>query len=370
MLNKALSFGSTLIALSLCATLSSGVVLATPSAEVATKPQPTAQHQFPPPSLQSPTASGVSPAAAPTIAGCPLFPANNIWNAKVDWLPRDSRSDAYINSIGPNTELHADFGSGIYGDYGIPYTITTGAQISVTINFSPYGSESDPGPYPIPPNVHIEGGSSSTGDRHVLVVEKDNCKLYEMYKAYPQGNGSWNAQSGAVYNLNSNALRTDTWTSADAAGLPIFPGLARCDEILAGEINHALRFTADDTQKKHIWPARHDASSITDMNVPPMGQRFRLKSSFDISGFSSQAQVILTALKTYGMILADNGSDWYISGAPGSCWDDDTLVYDFDQVLGSNFEAVDESFLMLDPNSGQAFIFTPTEFLFMPLIRR
>lgn len=369
MLNKALSLGSTVIFFYLCATFSSGVGAATPSAEQVTNNQiPTAPSTKlqPTPQPQAPAASDIFPAAAPTIAGCPLLPSNNIWNARVDSLAVHPRSSDYINSIGPGTELHADFGSGIYGDFGIPYTITTNAQISVTIHFGLYGSESDPGPYPIPTNAPIEGGS----DDHVLVIQKDSCKLYEMYHAVPQSNGDWNADSGAVYNLNSNALRTDTWTSADAAGLPIFPGLARCDEVQAGVINHALRFTADDTQKKHIWPARHDASSITASNVPPMGQRFRLKSSFDISGFSAQSQVILTALKTYGMILADNGTDWYLSGAPGSCWDDDTLVFDFDQVHGSDFEAVDSSFLMLNPSSGQAFVFTPTNFLFAPFLRR
>jgi len=215
-----------------------------------------------------------------------------------------------------------------------------------------YDDESDPGPYPIPPNVPIEYGS----DHHVLVVDRDHCKLYEMWDSRLNPDGSWDAGSGAKFDLRSHALRPDTWTSADAAGLPILPGLARCDEVQAGAINHALRFTADDTQRKYIWPARHYASSITDPDVPPMGQRFRLKASFDISGYSTQTQIILTALKTYGLILADNGSNWYVSGSPGACWNDDDLVNELRTVHGSDFEAVDESGLMVNPDSGEAFV--------------
>jgi hypothetical protein len=287
------------------------------------------------------------------LAGCPMFPPDNVWNTRVDSLPIDAHSSDYINSIGLNTGLHPDFGSALwdYGPIGIPYTTVPGTQSPVPVTFD-YDDESDPGPYPIPPDVPIEYGS----DHHVLVVDRDHCKLYEMWDSRLNPDGSWDAGSGAKFDLRSHALRPDTWTSADAAGLPILPGLARCDEVQAGAINHALRFTADDTQRKYIWPARHYASSITDANVPPMGQRFRLKASFDISGYSAQTQIILTALKTYGLILADNGANWYISGAPGACWNDDDLVNELRTVHGSDFEAVDEAGLMVNPDSGEAFV--------------
>jgi uncharacterized membrane protein YgcG len=200
----------------------------------------------------------------------------------------------------------------------------------------------------------IEGGSQSAGDRHVLVLDRDSCILYELFSAYPQQNGTWQTGSGAVYDLNSNALRPAGWTSADAAGLPILPGLVRYDEVAAGEIRHALRFTAPQTRSDYVWPARHEASSLTGEQIPPMGQRFRLKAGFDISRFSAPVRVILQAMKTYGLILADNGSAWYISGAPDSRWDNDMLVSELAQVKGSDFEAVDVSPLMVDPDSGLA----------------
>ncbi len=288
------------------------------------------------------------------VGGCPLFPANNVWNTRIDSLPVDPRSDDYINMIGSNTGVHPDFGTEWEGaPIGIPYTTVPGTQPLVQVVFE-YDDESDPGPYPIPPDAPIEGGPDSDGDRHVLVVDRDNCTLYEMWSSYPQADGSWQAGSGAVFDLLSNALRPDTWTSADAAGLPILPGLVRYDEVASGVITHALRFTARYTQRKYVWPARHYASSSTDPARPPLGQRFRLKASFDISGFSPEVQVILTALKTYGMFLADNGSNWYISGAPDPRWNDDVLVSELRQVRGSDFEAVDESGFMLDPDSGQA----------------
>jgi hypothetical protein len=295
----------------------------------------------------------LAPQGPDAIAGCPMFPPDNVWNTRVDSLPIDARSSAYINSIGPTTGLHPDFGTVWAGaPNGIPYTTVLGTQPFVTVTFG-YDDESDPGPYPIPPDAPIEGGPNSSGDRHVLVVENTNCKLYEMYSAYPEADGSWTAGSGAIFDLRSNILRPDTWTSADAAGLPILPGLVRYDEVASGVITHALRFTAQRTQRKYIWPARHYASSITDPNVPPMGQRFRLKASFDISSYPAQVQVILTAFKTYGIILADNGSNWFINGAPDPRWDDDMLSQ-LSSVKGSNFEAVDESGLMRDPNSGVA----------------
>ncbi|MCD6291496.1 MAG: cellulase family glycosylhydrolase, partial [Anaerolineae bacterium] len=212
---------------------------------------------------------------------------------------------------------------------------------------------SDPGPYPIPPDAPIEGGRGSDGDRHVLIVDRDHCMLYELYDAWPQPDGSWHAGSGAIFDLNSNALRPAGWTSADAAGLPILPGLVRYDEVAAGEIRHAIRFTAPRTRKAYVWPARHYASDLTAGRYPPMGQRFRLRADFDISGFSPQAQVILQALKRYGMILADNGRAWFISGAPDDRWDNDVL-HELHQVHGTDFEAVDASSLIVHPDSAQA----------------
>ena len=291
----------------------------------------------------------------PNLEGCPVLPADNIWNSSVENLPVDPNSSTYISTIGATTGLHPDFGSGTWngGPIGIPYTVVGGSQSRVSITFD-YADESDPGPYPIPSDAAIEGGSQSTGDRHVLVLDRDNCILYEIFSAYPQPDGSWQAGSGAVFNLRSNALRPRGWTSADAAGLPILPGLTRYDEMATGEIRHALRFTAPQTRKEFIWPARHYASSLTAANDPPMGQRFRLKATFDISRFSAGVQVILRALKRYGMILADNGSSWYISGAPDSRWNNDSLVNELKQVTGSDFESVVESSLMLGPDSGQA----------------
>ena len=294
-------------------------------------------------------------AASPTISGCPIFPSDNIWNTQIDTLPVDANSAAYITTIGPTVGVHPDFGSGLWdgAPMGIPYNVVPGTQPKVPISFD-YPDESDPGPYPIPPNPQIEGGSQSTGDRHVLVLDSDNGSLYETWSTYPNADGSWHAGSGAIFNLKSNALRPSGWTSSDAAGLPILPGLLRYDEVASGEITHALRFTVPKTRMAYLWPARHYASSLTATNYPPMGQRFRLKASFDISGFSAQTQVILRALQKYGMFLADNGSAWYISGAPDSRWNNDVLVSELKKVTGSAFEAVDESSLMVNPDSGQA----------------
>lgn len=292
--------------------------------------------------------------APPVIAGCPLQPADNIWNVPVDTLPVDANSDAYVNTIGRASPVHADFGSGLWEGFpiGIPYTTVPGTQPKFTVDFW-WPAESDAGPYPIPPNVPIEGDPNGNGDRHILIVDRDNCLLYELYAAH-QINGQWNAGSGAIFDLNSNALRPDTWTSADAAGLPILPGLARYDEVASGEINHALRFTAPQTRSSYVWPARHEASDLTGAQYPPMGQRFRLKADFVIdNSFSPHAQTILRALKKYGLILADNGSRWYISGAPDERWNNDVL-HELDVVTGDDFEAVDVSSLMVNANSGQA----------------
>ncbi len=293
--------------------------------------------------------------AAPSLAGCPVFPPNNVWNTPIDDLPVDANSDAYIASIGTQTGLHPDFGSGLWdgGPIGIPYTLAPATQRKVRITFY-YPGESDPGPYPIPATAKIEGGAGSTGDRHVLVLQRKTCRLYEIYDAHRRPAGGWRAGSGAAWDLQSNALRPDGWTSADAAGLPILAGLVRYDEAATGAITHAIRFTAARTRREYVWPARHFASSITDPGVPPMGQRFRLKASVDTSGFSPSVRVILAAFKTYGLILADNGSNWYIGGVPDARWNNDLLVGELRRLTGSDFEAVDESGLMIDPDSGEA----------------
>lgn len=289
---------------------------------------------------------------APTVATCTVLPENNVWNARVDSLPVHTSSDAYVASIGPATGLHADFGSGTWngGPIGIPFTTVEGTQPSVPVTFD-YEDESDPGPYPIPPGAPIEGGAGSSGDRHVLVVDTDRCRLYEMWSSWPQADGSWVAGSGALFDLESNSLRPEGWTSADAAGLPILPGLVRYEEVAAGEIQHALRFTASRTRRAYTWPARHFASSLTDPDLPPMGQRFRLKGSFDVSTYPPRIRVLLVAMKRYGLILADNGSDWFISGVPDERWDNDSLRL-LSSVRGSDFEAVDSSSLVVDPDSG------------------
>ena len=288
-----------------------------------------------------------------TIGGCPLFPANNIWNYDISNLPVHPNSANFIASIGLTGHLHPDFGAGLYngGPIGFPYVVVPGSQPYVPVSFD-YAGESDPGPYPIPANALIEGGSQSSGDRHVLVVDSGTCKLYEMYASYPQQNGSWHAGSGAVWNLNSDALRPATWTSADAAGLPILPGLANYDEVAAGAITHALRFTVSQTQDTFLWPARHQASSSSNPNLPPMGLRLRLKANVNISSFSRTNQIILTALKHYGMFVADNGSNWYISGTSDNRWNNDDL-HALSAIPGSDFEVGDESALQLSANSAQ-----------------
>ena len=257
-------------------------------------------------------------------------------------MPVDPNSANLIASIGLITGVHADFGTTFNGaPNGIPYVVVSGTQTPVPINLGIYGDESDPGPYPVPANAPIEGGPNSTGDRHVLVIDRDNWKLYELGYAFPINNGaSWNANCGALFDLNSNALRPAGWTSADAAGLPIFPGLVRYDEVFEqGAINHALRFTVHDSRRAYVSPATHWASSDTNPNLPPMGMRVRLKQAFDISGFSPAMQVILRAMKKHGMFVADNGSNWFISGAPDPRWNDDELST-LKTIKGSNFEVV------------------------------
>jgi hypothetical protein len=273
------------------------------------------------------------------ISGQQVFPTNNPWNQDISSQPVDPNSAKLISSIGLSTGLHPDFGTYWNGaPNGIPYVVVSGNQPLVPVSFD-YSDESDPGPYPIPPDAPIEGGPNGDGDRHVLVVDKDRGKLYELFDAHPLG-GSWHAGSGAVFDLNSNALRPAGWTSADAAGLPIFPGLVRYEEaVQQGAINHALRFTVSRTRRAYVSPARHFASSNTSTSLPPMGMRVRLKANFNIAPFPPEVRVILTALKKYGMFVADNGSSWFVSGAPDPRWNDDAL-HTLTQVKGSNFEVV------------------------------
>ncbi len=303
---------------------------------------------------------GPAPVAPPTVnapgLSCPLLPANNIWNTRVDDLPVHPQSSSWVSTIGASKSFHPDFGSGEWppgsgSPIGIPYIEVNGAP-KVAVSFG-YASESDPGPYPIPANAPIEGGPNSGGDRHVLVVDRSDCTLYELFDAHPQGGGSWTAGSGAIFDLTSNDLRPSGWTSADAAGLPILPGLVRYDEVAAGEITHAIRFTAPQTQKAFVWPATHFASSLTSAEYPPMGARFRLRADFDISGYHPDVQVILLAMQRYGLILADNGSSWFLSGAPDERWDNDVLRQ-LKDLQGSDFEAIDVSSLIVSDGSGEA----------------
>jgi hypothetical protein len=284
-------------------------------------------------------ASAGGQAKTPSLAGCPLFPADNPWNRRVDRLPVAHDSDAIAASIGLEKHVHADFGSGLWdgGPIGIPITVVTKQTPRSRVRFE-YADESDRGPYPIPRNVKIEGGAHADGDRHALIVDRTACKLYELF-ALRRGDG-WTAGSGAIWDLRSNRLRPETWTSADAAGLPILPGLARYDEVARGRIDHALRVTVSRTRRAYVWPARHFASSETDPALPPMGLRLRLKQSFDISRFPRQARVVLKAMQEYGLVVADNGSDWYVSGAPHPRWDNDDL-HSLHDVPGSAFEVVD-----------------------------
>jgi hypothetical protein len=285
----------------------------------------------------APTPAPPTPAPTTNPAPCTVFPSSNVWNKRIDSLAVRGDSATMINSIGLNSVLHPDFSSTAWNGglgYGIPINKVTGATPTYSVDFY-YPDESDAGPYPIPASPKIEGGS----DAHLLSWDTENCRLYEIFDASKSG-GQWSGGSGAIWDLRSNALRPDGWTSADAAGLPILPGLVRWDEVQAGAILHALRFTAPKSCPNHIYPARHDAGSYSCATYPPMGLRVRLKASVDISSFGPQARVILTALKRYGMLLADNGSPWYVTGAPSASWDDDDL-HTLQQLHGSDFEAVD-----------------------------
>jgi hypothetical protein len=279
--------------------------------------------------------------AVPTLAGCPVFPADNAWNRRVDGLPVAADSARLIRGIGLDDGVHADFGSGRWdgGPIGIPFTVVDGDQRRVKVSFG-YEDESDPGPYPIPPDAPIEGGRQADGDRHVVVLDRTACRLYELFDAHPLDAGrSWRAGSGATWDLRSNRLRPRGWTSADAAGLPILPGLARYEEVKAGAIRHALRFTAPATRRAYVWPARHFASDDPSPSLPPMGLRVRLKRSVNLKGLPRQARVVARAMKRYGLMLADNGSPWYVSGAPDRRWDNDAL-HALGRLRGRDFEVV------------------------------
>jgi hypothetical protein len=291
-----------------------------------------------------PAGDGASGRPLPGAPSCRLFPRDNHWNLRVDRLPVAPGSQAIVHSIGRDRPVHPDFGSGLYEGrpIGIPYTTVSRRQRKVPVSFE-YAGESDRGPYPIPRNAPVEGGRGWDGDRHVIVVDRDRCRLYELFAAYPRDGGArWQAGSGAIWNLRSNRLRPRGWTSADAAGLPILPGLARYDEVRRGRIDHALRFTAPQTRRAYMYPARHFASDSDDPALPAMGERLRLKAGFDVSRFPRQSRVVLRALKRYGMILADNGAPWFISGAPNRGWDNDDL-HSLGQVTGGDFEVVDTS---------------------------
>jgi hypothetical protein len=289
-----------------------------------------------------------------------MLPADNVWNTNISQLPIDPHSPAWMASMdSATTNLHPDFGPS--GDpstrYGIPYTVVSPTTPLVPITFQ-YASESDPGPYPFTAATPIEGGAQSIGDRHALMVNPSTCTLYELYELYELYDAQYSASgssagSGAIWNLNSNNLRPSGWTSADAAGLPILPGLVRYDEVESGSITHAIRMTAESTDTSFLWPARHQAGTSSNPNLPPTGARFRLSASYNISGYSAQAHVVLRAMQQYGLILADNGSNWYFGGTadPGR---PSSLVNELKEVPASAFQAVDESSLMINPNSGQA----------------
>ena len=286
-----------------------------------------------------------SPADAsrlPSAPGCPVFPRTNVWNKRVDSLPVAANSRAIVTAIGLDDYVHADFGSGLWdgGPIGIPITVVGRRQAKSRVRFQ-YADESDRGPYPIPRGVRIEGGRNADGDRHAIIVDRDACRLYELFALCGRP-GAWRAGSGAIWGLTSNRLRPLGWTSADAAGLPILPGLARSAEVKRGVIDHALRVTVERTRRAYVYPGRHYASDERDPDLPPMGLRLRLRADFDVSGFPRQARIVLVALKRYGMIVADNGSNWYLSGAPSPYWSNDQL-HTLHRVTGDDFVVVDTS---------------------------
>src|SRR2546423_3824180 len=300
---------------------------------------------------QAGTCNGMTVGQLTSLNGFVPFPSNNLWNTDISTTPVDPNSANYINFIGSTVTLHPDFGAGTFHNQtiGIPYQVVAGTQAKVNVTLNAFADESDPGPEPIPSNALIEGyPKPGNGDRHVLVLEKDGCWLYELYNAAVK-NGAWSADQASIWDMTIDEQRPYTWTSADAAGLPVFVGLARYDEVAAGAIKHALRFTVPTSQRAFVLPATHWASTNTNSSAPPMGTRLRLKASFDISGFPADDQVILTALKKYGMILADNGSAIFISGAPDDRWNNTNLNL-LKQITGSNFEVVQMGTIYTDAN--------------------
>ena len=307
--------------------------------------------------VAAPTAAGAGGAPAPgraAAAACTVLPANNIWNHRVDRLTVPASSAAIVASIGLTGRLHPDFGSGLIdgAPFGFPITTVPVGQAGVPVSFD-YAAESDPGPYPIPANARIEGGAGATGDRHLLIHQPSSCRLYELFDAHRLANGRWHAGSGAVFDLRSNRLRPRGWTSADAAGLPILPGLVRYDEVAGGAIRHAIRVTVPRSRNTYLWPARHRASTLTSSSLPPMGLRLRMKASVSLVGLPAQSRVIAQAMQSYGLIVADNGSPWFISGTQDSRWRNDDLNV-LKRFTGTSFEVVDESALMISVDSGAA----------------
>ncbi|MEE8601775.1 cell wall-binding repeat-containing protein [Euzebya tangerina] len=300
--------------------------------------------------------AGVDVAAPlPEAPDCPVLPDDSIWNTPIVDAPVHEQSAAWVASIGSDATIVTDFGSGTFagGPIGIPYVVVDDDQPRVPVTFR-FDDESDPGPYPVPPDAPIEGGPDADGDRHILVIDRDSCSLYELFDARSDdGGASWTAGSGAIFDLTSNDLRPETWTSADAAGLPILPGLVRYDEVEAGVIDHAIRMTAPRTDRSFIWPARHQAGAADDPSLPPMGARFRLDPTLDPAEFPEQVRPVLVALQTYGAILADNGSPWFIGGVPDQRWDNDALR-SLRDIPGRAWQAVDVSGLQVAPDSGAA----------------
>ncbi|MET1058672.1 MAG: hypothetical protein ABWX84_03695 [Nocardioides sp.] len=310
------------------------------------------------PSSGATPAPGSGAVAPRPVAGtsCQVFPADNWWKADVAGLPVDARSDAWLSRMHTERDLHPDFGPS-YGDgpdYGIPVTVVGGSHRKVPVRFD-YRSESDRERYPLGADTRVEGGRGSAGDRHTVVIDKADCKLYETWLTRVR-DGRWRAGSGATWKLSSNKLRPNGWTSADAAGLPILPGLLRWNEVSAGKVNHAIRFTTDATAAAHVWPARHDAGSGSATRLPPMGARFRLRSSYDASGLGAHARTVVKAMKTYGLVLADNGSPWFFQGERNAHWPD-RLISDLKQIPASAFVAVDTSSLRV--SAGSAAVRTP-----------
>jgi hypothetical protein len=300
-----------------------------------------------------PLVSAAAVDASPSIGGCPVFPANNVWNTDISSLPVHPSSASWIASMGGTTQLlHPDFGPSGGFPYGIPFNVVDSSHPRVNLSFA-YSAESDQVAYPFGADTSIEGGPGAGGDRHAIMIEPGSCTLYELYDAHYNGTSPSTAGSGATWSLRGNALRPPTWTSADAAGLPIFPGLLRVEEVQAGAVSHAIRFTAQQTDRSFLWPARHQAGAAGNPALPPMGARFRLRAGFDTSRYGPATRAVLTAMKQYGMILADNGSNWYFQGAAEGGWSD-TMISELKTVPAGQFDAINEASLMLDPNSAQA----------------